>query len=140
MIRYDLLTALRNSLPVTERCIYLQTGSLGPLSRPTLQAIHDAEELAAGEAEAKTLVAFQHPNIVPVHRYFESNGTGCLVMAFQDGKSLADVIDAATAVSNVEKNPIEFSQFMRCSAPIQHLPPSDQRQPYWQRPLRAASR
>jgi integrase len=52
----------------------------------------------------------------------------------------ADVIDAATAVSNVEKNPIEFSQFMRCSAPIQHLPPSDQRQPYWQRPLRAASR
>ena len=52
MIRYDLLTALRNSLPVTERCIYLQTGSLGPLSRPTLQAIHDAEELAAGEGPA----------------------------------------------------------------------------------------
>lgn len=52
MIRYELLTALRNSLPVTERCIYLQTGSLGPLSRPTLQAIHDAEELAAREGPA----------------------------------------------------------------------------------------
>lgn len=52
MIRYELLTALRNSLPVTERCIYLQTGSLGPLSRPTLQAMHDAEELAAREGPA----------------------------------------------------------------------------------------
>lgn len=52
MIRHELLEALRNSLPVTERCIYLQTGSLGPLSRPTLQAIHDAEELAAREGPA----------------------------------------------------------------------------------------
>ncbi|RIK26084.1 MAG: hypothetical protein DCC55_40255, partial [Chloroflexi bacterium] len=46
------LKELRCSLPVTERCIYLQTGSLGPLSRPTLQAIHDAEELAAREGPA----------------------------------------------------------------------------------------
>lgn len=52
--------------------------------------------------EAKTLVAFQHANIVPVHRYFESNGTGYLVMAFQDGKSLADVIDAVGTLSEDE--------------------------------------
>lgn len=42
----------RASLPVTEHCIYLQTGSLGPLSRPTLRAIQAAEELAAREGPA----------------------------------------------------------------------------------------
>jgi serine/threonine protein kinase len=66
----------------------------------------EAEQFAWGlerfRSEAKTLVAFQHPNIVPVHRYFEANGTGYLVMAFQDGKSLADVIDAVGTLSEEE--------------------------------------
>ena len=66
----------------------------------------EAEQFVWGlerfRTEAKTLVAFQHHNIVPVHRYFESNGTGYLVMAFQDGKSLADVIDAVGALSEDE--------------------------------------
>ena len=66
----------------------------------------EAEQFVWGlerfRTEAKTLVAFQHPNIVPVHRYFESNGTGYLVMAFQDGKSLADVIDAVGTLSEDE--------------------------------------
>ncbi|MGH7003552.1 MAG: serine/threonine protein kinase, partial [Alphaproteobacteria bacterium] len=66
----------------------------------------EAEQFVWGlerfRSEAKTLVAFQHPNIVPVHRYFESNGTGYLVMAFQDGKSLADVIDAVGTLSEDE--------------------------------------
>ena len=53
-------------------------------------------------SEARTLVAFQHSHIVPVHRYFEANGTGYLVMAFQDGKSLADVIDAVGTLSEDE--------------------------------------
>lgn len=42
-----MLQSLRDSLPVVEQCTYLQTGSLGPLSRPVLQAMHAAEELAA---------------------------------------------------------------------------------------------
>lgn len=66
----------------------------------------EAEQFVWGlerfRTEAKTLVAFQHANIVPVHRYFESNGTGYLVMAFQDGKSLADVIDAVGSLSEDE--------------------------------------
>ena len=66
----------------------------------------EAEQFVWGlerfRTEAKTLVAFQHHNIVPVHRYFESNGTGYLVMAFQDGKSLADVIDAVGTLSEDE--------------------------------------
>ncbi|MFN8444568.1 MAG: aminotransferase class V-fold PLP-dependent enzyme [Caldilineaceae bacterium] len=54
------LAELRKSLPVTERCVYLQTGSLGPLSRPVLQALHDAEELAASEGPAAT------PGLMPL--------------------------------------------------------------------------
>ncbi len=48
----DWVTTLRATLPVTERCIYLQTGTKGPLSRPTLQALHDAELLSAQEGPA----------------------------------------------------------------------------------------
>lgn len=47
-----MLAALRALLPVTERCTYLQTGSLGPLSRSVLQAIQEAEWLAAQEGPA----------------------------------------------------------------------------------------
>ncbi len=68
--------------------------------------IAEANDLAWGlerfRAEAKILVAFQHPNIVPVHRYFEANGTGYLVMAFQDGKSLADIIEHIGTLSQDE--------------------------------------
>lgn len=39
--------------------------------------------------EAQTLVAFAHPNIVRVHRYFETNRTGYLVMEFVSGETLA---------------------------------------------------
>lgn len=49
---HPILTELRAALPVTERCTYLQTGSLGPLSRPVLQAVQEAEWLAAQEGPA----------------------------------------------------------------------------------------
>ncbi len=42
--------------------------------------------------EAKTLAQFDHPNIVPVLRFFEANGTAYIVMAFQEGDSLFEVI------------------------------------------------
>jgi len=43
--------------------------------------------------EAQTLVAFHHPNIVSVYRYFEQNGTAYLVMGYEDGDSLSAVLD-----------------------------------------------
>jgi serine/threonine protein kinase len=52
--------------------------------------------------EARTLVAFQHPNIVPVLRYFEAFGTGYLVMAFQDGRSLEDILAALGTLAEDE--------------------------------------
>ncbi len=42
--------------------------------------------------EGQTLVAFDHPNIVRVHRFFEANGTAYLVMQFIEGESLAGVL------------------------------------------------
>jgi len=38
--------------------------------------------------EARTLARFSHPNIVRVIRYFESNGTGYMVMDYEHGEPL----------------------------------------------------
>jgi len=45
-------TALRADMPVTERCIYLQTGTKGPMSRAVWKTLCDAELLAAREGPA----------------------------------------------------------------------------------------
>ena len=38
--------------------------------------------------EARTLAGFSHPNIVRVNRYFKANGTGYMVMDYEEGVSL----------------------------------------------------
>jgi len=42
--------------------------------------------------EARALARFRHPHIVPVLRYFESNGTAYTVMEFEDGRSVAELL------------------------------------------------
>ncbi|HZM45505.1 MAG TPA: protein kinase [Burkholderiales bacterium] len=42
--------------------------------------------------EARTLAKFSHPNIVRVNRYFEANGTGYMVMDYEQGSSLAQLL------------------------------------------------
>jgi serine/threonine protein kinase len=39
--------------------------------------------------EARTVALFDHPNIVRIHRFFEQNGTGYIVMEYIDGKTLS---------------------------------------------------
>jgi serine/threonine protein kinase len=57
---------------------------------------HAARDFAWGldrfRQEVKLLIEFRHPNIVPVLAYVEANGTGYLVMAFQQGTSLSEVL------------------------------------------------
>ncbi len=48
--------------------------------------------------EARTLVRFQHPNIVPFHRLVEANGTAYVVMEYQEGRTLAEVLEAEGAL------------------------------------------
>lgn len=43
--------------------------------------------------EAKTLARFEHPNIIQVLRFFEANGTAYIVMAFQEGSSLNELLE-----------------------------------------------
>jgi serine/threonine protein kinase len=52
--------------------------------------------------EARTLVAFHHPNIVAVYRFFEANGTAYLVMAFEEGMSLAAILKEAKTLTESE--------------------------------------
>jgi serine/threonine protein kinase len=49
--------------------------------------------------EAKLLIEFHHPNIVPVLAYTEANGTGYLVMEFQQGTSLAELLRSTSTLS-----------------------------------------
>lgn len=48
--------------------------------------------LDRSRGEAKTLVAFRHPNIVNVLRFFQSHGTAYLVMDFVEGETLEAII------------------------------------------------
>ncbi|MBL8665223.1 MAG: protein kinase [Candidatus Odyssella sp.] len=58
--------------------------------------------------EARTLVALRHPNIVPVLRYFEANGTGYLVMEFERGRSLGQILGQARTLEESEIREIAF--------------------------------
>jgi len=42
--------------------------------------------------EARTLARFSHPHIVRVNRYFELNGTGYMVMDYEEGESLNQLL------------------------------------------------
>ena len=45
--------------------------------------------------EARTLARFSHPHIVRVNRYFEANGTGYMVMDYEEGESLNQLLKRA---------------------------------------------
>ncbi|MDJ0948118.1 MAG: serine/threonine-protein kinase [Alphaproteobacteria bacterium] len=81
--------AIKEYLPV-ELAIRRGTSNVEPRSTGT------AEDFSWGLREflreAQTLARFEHPNIVPVLRFFEANGTAYIVMAFQEGRSLFEMI------------------------------------------------
>ena len=48
--------------------------------------------------EARTLSKFEHSNIVKVHAVFEENGTGYMVMSYEHGKSLQEILKEPVAL------------------------------------------
>jgi serine/threonine protein kinase len=84
--------AIKEFFPASLAARNHETGTVG-IKSPTYQA-----EFVWGKAryteEAQTLARFTHPNIVRVYRYFEENSTSYLVMAYEDGRSLEDALNA----------------------------------------------
>ena len=52
--------------------------------------------------EARTLVRFEHPNVVRVRDLFEANGTAYIVMDYEDGESLDRVLRRLGTLTEVQ--------------------------------------
>lgn len=55
--------------------------------------------LARFEEEARTLVALRHPNVVEVQRFIEANGTAYVVMKYESGRALDDLLGGGRTLS-----------------------------------------
>lgn len=97
----DRVVAIKEYLPSSLAVRDRDSATVRPLSD---RAASDfAWGLERFRAEAKLLIGFHHPNIVPVLAYFEANRTGYLVMEYQDGTSLAAVLGSpATAMPETQ--------------------------------------
>ncbi|MCZ6862436.1 MAG: protein kinase [Alphaproteobacteria bacterium] len=58
--------------------------------------------------EARTLVSFRHPNIVAVHRLLEANNTAYLVMEYEEGDSLFEILERDHTLTETEVKEILF--------------------------------
>lgn len=85
----DKLVAIKEYLPA-DLALRALDGSIVPVNT---EAEHDYQwGLERFIQEARTLARFSHPNIVRVNRYFEANGTGYMVMDYEEGESLSQYL------------------------------------------------
>ena len=63
---------------------------VGPMSDNVVAEFESG--LASFINEAQTLAKFEHPNIVRVHSAFEANGTAYMVMQYEEGDTLSDIL------------------------------------------------
>ncbi|MBI3938097.1 MAG: protein kinase, partial [Betaproteobacteria bacterium] len=84
--------AIKEYLPV-ELAVRALDGSIVPVS--TDHQYNYQWGLERFIQEARTLAKFSHPNIVRVNRYFEANGTGYMVMDYEKGESLNQMLKRA---------------------------------------------
>jgi len=81
--------AIKEYLP-TDLAVRALDGSIVPI---TTDRQHDYQwGLERFIQEARTLAKFSHPHIVRVSRYFEANGTGYMVMDYEKGESLYQLL------------------------------------------------
>ncbi|MDB5809126.1 MAG: hypothetical protein JWN94_1248 [Betaproteobacteria bacterium] len=85
----ELKVAIKEYLPV-ELAVRALDGSIVPVSTGTE---YDYKwGLDRFLQEARVLAKFRHPNIVTVGRYFEANGTAYMVMNYESGVSLSQML------------------------------------------------
>jgi serine/threonine protein kinase len=92
----DRIVAIKEYLPTALATRDRDGSTVRPVSE-SVRADYDWG-LERFRQEARLLIAFKHPNIVPVLIYFEANGTGYLVMEFQDGHSLGDILSGGATL------------------------------------------
>jgi serine/threonine protein kinase len=81
--------AIKEYLP-TDLAVRALDGSIVPI---TTELQHDYQwGLERFILEARTLAKFSHPHIVRVNRYFEANGTSYMVMDYEKGESLNQML------------------------------------------------
>jgi serine/threonine protein kinase len=83
------LVAIKEYLP-TDLVVRALDGSIMPITKE-LQAEYQWG-LERFIQEARTLARFSHPHIVRVNRYFQANGTGYMVMDYEKGESLYQML------------------------------------------------
>lgn len=59
-------------------------------------------------SEARTLTNFEHPNLVKVSSVFEMNGTAYMVMQYEHGKSLQQILKSRKTLTEEELRKILF--------------------------------
>lgn len=95
--------AVKEYLPV-EFAVRVTTTGVRPRSRKQEEDFRWGLERFLDEA--RTLARFRHPHLVPVLVYFEANGTAYMVMEFERGRSLAEVLaDSASRRKLIERLP-----------------------------------
>jgi hypothetical protein len=60
------------------------------------------------QREAETLVNFRHENVVSVLRFFEANGTAYMVMAYEEGESLGNILRDTGTLGQDEMEEVLF--------------------------------
>jgi len=88
-VHLDKHVAIKEYLP-TDLAMRALDGSVVPVAT---EHEHDYQwGLERFIQEARTLARFSHPHIVRVNRYFEANGTGYMVMDYESGESLNQLL------------------------------------------------
>jgi serine/threonine protein kinase len=91
--------AIKEYLP-TDLAVRALDGSVVPV---TTEVRHSYQwGLERFTLEARTLAKFSHPHIVRVNRYFEANGTGYMVMDYEKGESLYQMLRRGAQLDEAE--------------------------------------
>src|SRR5882724_13491047 len=89
-------TSLHKAVAIKE---YLPNELAGRDSDSTVRAksVDDQQQFEDGVAafldEARLVARLQHKNIMEVHRFFKANGTGYIVLGYEEGRTLKQRLD-----------------------------------------------
>ena len=95
----DKLVAIKEYLPV-DTATRRADSTVSP--RAQTQSERYSSGLDSFIREARTLARFNHPNIVRVHSVFQHNNTAYMVMEFEEGETLATLLERRQTLSERE--------------------------------------